>query len=97
MNDEVVLALGELATTLLRSPQFEALNNLFEQQVAHDLLTTKPEEKARREGLYATLQGSRAFMSHLQIFAEDFARLNSPPEAAEEADDPIDDPAVHDF
>lgn len=91
--------LGELSTSLLADPRFKALNDLFEQQVAADVLETKPEEKQKREYLYATLQGGRAFMSHLQLFAEKHKQLTSsqPEESTTQDYDEFDNPDVHDF
>lgn len=96
MNDDVVLALGELASSLQRSPQFELLGQYFEQQVAADVLQTKPHEAEERERLYMRRQGYLAFLQHLGLFAAKYAELTErPPERSD--DDEIDDPSVHDF
>ena len=95
MNDDLVIALGELSHNLLRNPHFELLGKMFEQQVAADLLQTKPQEADERERIYFRRQGYLAFMSHIAGFAADFAALTE--RRTEVDDDGIDDPSVHDF
>jgi hypothetical protein len=97
MNDESVIVLGELSHSLLGDPRFTALHQLFEQQVATDMLTTKPDEKMKREGLYATLQGARAFIDHIASFAQDYVRATTTQTVEDAEDDEIDDPSVHNF
>jgi hypothetical protein len=97
LNDDAVIYLGELANSLLGDPRFEALHQLFEQQIAHDLLTTKPEEKMKREAYYTTLQGARAFLDHLTGFAQDYVRATAVQPTEDAEDELIDDPSVHDF
>lgn len=97
LDEEIVIALGEFSLNLLRDPKFKVLNDLFEQQVAADVLSTKPEEKQKREYLYATLQGGRAFMGQLQLFAEKYTQLTSTTQVEDAIEDDIDDPSVHDF
>lgn len=97
MNEETVIVLGELANSLLSDPRFEALHQLFEQQIAHDLLTTKPEEKMKREAYYTTLQGARAFLDHLTGFAQDYVSATSTQTTEDAEDELVDDPSVHDF
>lgn len=94
MNDETVLALGELSTNLLRNPHFDLLNKMFEQQVAADLLETKPSESEERERIYARLQGHRAFLMHIGLFASNYVKLTEKTPTNHDDDD---DPSVHDF
>jgi hypothetical protein len=72
------------------------LMTLFEQQIAHDLLTTKFNDKELREQLYHQLQGARAFHAHVASFADALEKLTSP-EQSEPAQDQDDDPGVHDI
>lgn len=95
MNDHDIRKLGELSQALLVSPEFKMLTDLFEQQVAVDVLSTKPNEPEKREQLYATLQGMRAFSVHMAGFAEAFERINTI-KVAEDTQD-HDDPGVHDI
>jgi hypothetical protein len=96
LNPETVIALGELCSGLLRSPHFELLGKLFEQQIAADLLQTKPSEADERERIYARRQGYLAFLSHMSGFATDYDALKTE-HIANHDDDGIDDPSVHDF
>lgn len=94
-NEDIVIAVGELCGSLTRSPQFQLVQNLFEQQVAHDVLTTKPDQTIERERLYAQLQGARAFYHHIAVLAEQFRAMTE--REVIDPDDEIDDPAVHDI
>jgi hypothetical protein len=94
-NEQIVMAVGELANTLSRSPQFQTMITLFEQQVAHDLLTTKPDKADERERLYSQLQGQRAFTHHIAGLAEQYRAMTE--QQAVDPIDLIDDPSVHDF
>lgn len=93
--DDIVMAVGELSDSLTRSSQFELIKNLFEQQVAHDVLTTKPDQTTERERLYAHLQGARAFYHHIAALAEQYRSMTE--REVIDPDDEIDDPSVHDF
>ena len=79
---------------LLASDEFKHLNALFEQQVAVDVLGTKPDQTAERERQYAILQGSRAFITHVEGFAQAYAISQTP---AVETGPDEDDPSVHDI
>lgn len=95
MTNEQIRSLGEYSHALLASEEFKTLNVLFEQQVAVDVLGTKPDRPEDRERLFATLQGSRAFTSLIESFAHAWVELTATDVPA--AQDPIDDPGVHDI
>ena len=95
MNDNDIRKLGELSHALLVSPEFKMLTDLFEQQVAVDVLSTKPNEPEKREQLYATLQGMRAFNVHMAGFAEAYARTQTI--QTDDGTQDHDDPGVHDI
>lgn len=90
-----MMAVGEIANSLSRSPQFKIIQDLFEQQVAHDVLTTKPEQGQDRERLYSQLQGARAFAHHIASLAEQYRTMTELQVITQ--DDEIDDPSVHDI
>lgn len=90
----MIRRLGEFSTALLASPEFKDLNALFEQQIAVDVLGTKPDDAVERERIYAMLQGSRAFTSHIERFANDYAILITP---VVDTGPDEDDPSVHDI
>lgn len=79
---------------LLASDEFKHLNVLFEQQIAVDVLNTKPTDAEERERIYATLQGSRGFIAHVEGFANDFAIMTTP---VVDTGPDEDDPSVHDI
>jgi len=91
MNDELIISLGECAIALRESPQYQQMKVLFEQQIAHDLLTTGTKDNELREQLYHQLQGARAFHDHVDRFAEMLIKLTTPDQPVEQAqgqDDP---------
>lgn len=97
MTPELIQRLGEFSNALLASDEFKQLNLLFEQQVAVDMLNTKPDDAKERERIYATLQGSRGFTTHISLFAEAYVRslpstINADAQGPDE-----DDPSVHDI
>lgn len=95
MEEELILRLGAFSTMLQASDEFKNLNLLFEQQIAVDVLNTKPTDAAERERLYATLQGARSFQIHIAGFANDYAIANTPEVVDQNLDD--DNPDVHDI
>src|SRR5690348_885687 len=96
MDEEMIRRLGAFAHSLLAYDEFKELNALFEQQIAVDVLSTKPHETRDRERIYSMLQGSRAFTTHLSNFADDYQRLVAESlDVANPSQD--DDPAVHDI
>ncbi len=96
MTDEQLLMLGVFSTTLLASDEFKQLHTLFKQQVAVDMLDTKPTDAKERERLYGTVEALSSFISHIQGFANAGEQLTKP-DAEEPGQDIIDDPAVHDI
>jgi hypothetical protein len=70
MHDYEKVMLGEYCEDLLNQENFVTLVKLCEQQIAQHFLTTKPEEKAKREGIYATYQGLAEFLGLMTAFVE---------------------------
>lgn len=90
MNEQLVLDLGEFAKNLQDEERFQAFVALYEQQLAADLLSTKPHEQKTREQIYASLQGFRGFRAFLKDFADCREKLLNPT-----VPDNSDDPSVH--
>ncbi len=94
MNDDILLKLGVFSEALLASDEFKHLFQLFKQQVAVDMLDTKPSDAKERERLYGTVEALNYFVSHVQ----GFANLTDPSQKPEvDPSQDIDDPAVHDI
>ncbi len=96
MNEELIQSLGAFSHALLGADEFKTLHQLFEQQMAADVLSTKPADNIERERIYAQLQGGRAFIAHLEGFAADHTRNLQAALAVPDPDD-IDNPDVHDI
>ena len=70
MDDETVMNLGAFCKECLGDERFNALIQLFGQQMAADMLNTAPHEAKRREGLHAANSGFTEFTSLMSKFAE---------------------------
>jgi hypothetical protein len=97
VDELMIQKLGEYSHALLASEEFKTLNSLFEQQVAVDVLMTKPKDSEERERLYAQLQGTRAFTSHIEGFARAYADTLQTILDAETPVGDDDDPSCHDI
>ena len=64
------MTLGEFCKGLLGDGRFNALIQLFGQQMATDMLNTAPHEAKRREGIHAAYSGFTEFTSLMSKFAE---------------------------
>lgn len=62
--------LGAFCKECLGDERFNALIQLFGQQMAADMLNTAPHEAKRREGLHAAYSGFTEFTSLMSKFAE---------------------------
>lgn len=93
----MIQRLGAFSHALLAADEFKELNALFDQQIAVDVLSTKPADTAERERIYSMLQGSRAFLAHIEQFAADYERSIASIHDAETPSQDDDDPAVHDI
>lgn len=78
MTDSELLVIGELCQALLTSSQFSEVVAQFEQSIAADIISTKPDEAAKRERLYASLWGSRDLMSFMKLNADAAATIKEP-------------------
>lgn len=94
MNDEDIATLGGFCLELLGDPRFQALQSLFDQQCAADILGTAPEQKEARERVYHEHNGVAVFVGLMAKFAEAFDKLTQPPPDQTEVSD---DPSVHDI
>ena len=86
--------LGGFAYELLGDQRFQALQQLYDQQCAADILGTKTDAKEQRERIYHEHNGVAVFISLIAKFAETFDKLTAPPPDQSE---PQDDPTVHDI
>jgi hypothetical protein len=71
------MTLGEFCKGLLGDERFQALMQLFGQQMATDMLNTQPHEAKKREGIHAAYMGFTEFtglMSHFVEAAETLAK-----------------------
>jgi len=75
LNEQEIISLGHYCEDLLQQENFNKVVNLFEQQISHDFLKTKPEEKQKREGIYASYVGLSEFLGLMRATVEAKAAL----------------------
>lgn len=88
------MELGQYCEDLLEQEHFIKLVGLFETQTIQHMLSTKPEEKQKREDVYASFSGVRDFIGLLttyvaekdHIIREDNAPSEDTPDAPEDID-----------
>lgn len=64
------MTLGEYCKVLLGDERFQALMQLFGQQMATDMLNTQPHEAKKREGIHAAYTGFTEFTGLMGHFVE---------------------------
>lgn len=97
MDDTTISALGGFCKGLIDAEAFDAITKLYSQQVAVDILNTKPHETKAREQLYASYLGFENFISLVKKFAEAHDKLHVTADQQTSAHYDIDDPSVHDI
>jgi hypothetical protein len=99
----MISLLGQFCFELLGDERFKVLTQMFGQQLAADILATKPEHYKRREYLHAAWTGFGEFTALVEKFAEANTKLveeqqrdilHSTPDYTDEVPD---DPSVHDI
>jgi hypothetical protein len=96
-DDDTLIELGECAIALRVDPRYRMLTQLFEQQIATNVLQSSVKETELREQLYHQLQGARAFHDFVELHAVAFEKLTAPAEEQPAAAAQDDDPGVHDI
>ena len=94
MTKQETVELGQYCEDLMNQDYFVKLVGLFETQTIQHMLSTKPEEKQKREDVYASFSGVRDFIGLMtfykqskdQIIAEDEAPSEDTPDALEDID-----------
>lgn len=94
MNDNEILATGELCEALLASSKFTTIVAQYELTIAADFLATAPADKSKREELYASLWGARGLLEYMKLNANAAAAIREPKPPTDSTTDPV---AVEDF
>jgi hypothetical protein len=94
MNDAEILFTGELCQSLLTSEGFKTVIQQHELSIAHDILTTKADDKSRREELYFTLWGARELLNFMQLKADAAAHIKAETPPTEEGSTDYATPAL---
>ena len=87
MTKEEIVGLGEYCDGLLKQDNFTKLIGLFETQTVQHLLNTKPEEKQKREDVFASFNGVRDLLGLMKIYIDAKNEI-----IAEDQQVPSDDP-----
>lgn len=75
MDNDTIETLGMFSKDMLGDARFQALRDLFGQQMAVDMLQTQPHETKKREGLHAAYTGFSEFIALMSKFAEAYDAL----------------------
>lgn len=87
MTEDEVIALGQYCESLLQQEHFTTLVKQFETQTIEHLLTTRSEEKERREDIYQSMSGVRDFLSLMKFFVQKKDDLIEEAEKTEPSED----------
>jgi hypothetical protein len=93
VTEDHVGLLGEFSLNLLGDDHFNILVSLHQQGRVAEMLSTKPEDTAARESIYAQIQGLNAFIAFVGDIAKRHDAIVNPPPVDEDA--LVDDPDVH--
>lgn len=89
MTENELITLGEYCERLLGEDNFNVLVKQYETQTIEHLLSTKPDEKERRENLYASMSGVRDFLGLMKFFVQEKDLLIEPNEAPSDEPDAL--------
>lgn len=78
MTDQDIIRLGDYCEDLLKQDGFQALVEHFNKAAAVHFLETSPGDTARREEVYATYNGLKAFLETMNSFMAERDNLNAP-------------------
>jgi predicted ATPase len=87
INDEMIGLLGQFSKELLGDHRFKAMVELFNQQMAADMLNTAPHEHKKREGVYAAYQGFSEFTKLVQQFSDAFDSIYTEQQSSTDTDE----------
>lgn len=89
-DEDEVIALGNYCEALMLHDSFNALFEEFKQDNVDLMLGTAPHELKKREGIYAEMNGFRAFMALMQgyvIRRNEILKRNDPQPSIAVSDD----------
>jgi hypothetical protein len=88
LSDDEKVVLGQFCDSILTADAFAFITNLYETSTVQQLLTTKPQDRGKRDDLYFRIQGVRDFLALMAQLVNEKDRLldNSPKPSAEDDD-----------
>ena len=90
MTDDEIVTLGSFCETLLGSDAWRVIVDQFEQQCFQHMMSTEAHETKKLEGVFATYQGVRDFLAHMNAIVAQKDKILAPqglPEWAPQAAD----------
>lgn len=78
ISDEEKLVLGEFCEHVLMNEAFTFIANHYETSTVQQLLSTKPQERGRRDELYSAIRGVRDFLDLMASLVAEKNRLLDP-------------------
>lgn len=90
LSEDEKITLGDFCERTLCDDAFSAITNLYETATVQQLLSTKPQDRGRRDELFFSIRGVRDFLSLMaQLVAEKNRLLDTTPEPSDD-DKPVD-------
>lgn len=78
LSDDDKIALGDYCDQVLRDERFAVITNLFETATVQQLLSTKPQDRGRRDELFFSVRGVRDLLQLMAQLAVEKNRLLDP-------------------
>lgn len=93
LPDDDKIALGDYCDEVMRDERFAVITNLFETATVQQLLSTKPQDRGKRDELFFSIRGVRDLLSLMaQLVAEKNRLLDPTPKPSEDdIDEAVDD------
>ena len=75
MTDQDTIELGYYCEEVLRNDLFNVVAQQFEQQCFVHMMSTAPDKKMEREGIYSQYRGFKDFLGHMVAIVEQKDRI----------------------
>lgn len=93
MDEDTLVNVGAYCEQMLAHPTFQFISAFYEQSAIGEMLSTKPDEKQKREDIYARVIAHHQFIAQLNDFVSKKRELTEHTLTADQSDN--DDPTVH--
>lgn len=84
---EELVELGSYCESLMSHPTFNRLTTMFAHDAFTHFVSTKPEDKAKREAIYAPIDGLQQFLSSMLVLVAAKNKYLNPEDAPSNEDE----------